>query len=131
MKNPIRTDIMNDGANNAISSGVLGVASSTLPTAANPLTIQNKLDGILSDTVAHWAQTTDAYNKFLFGGTPQATTLLKSMITGGAQLVSNLNSQLDGTSLWDVQGSMQAILYGKLIPQAWTLSPQAFTPVIM
>ncbi|KAL8815271.1 MAG: hypothetical protein Q9223_005580 [Gallowayella weberi] len=113
-----------DSANAAVASGVV-LAKDAAPTLAGAVATQNDLTRILGTLVDGWANVTATYVKQLFSGTDDAITQLGTYINGGAWY----NSEIE-TSLFSLQGIMENVLYGQLIPKAWG-DHAAVNPVIV
>ncbi|KAL8690802.1 MAG: hypothetical protein Q9224_004319 [Gallowayella concinna] len=113
-----------DSAAAAVASGVI-LAKDAAPTLAGAVATQNDLTRILGTLVDGWAEVTATYVKQLFSGTDDAITQLGTYIKGGAWY----NSEIE-TSLFSLQGIMENVLYGQLIPKAWG-DHAAVNPVIV
>ncbi|KAI4241833.1 MAG: hypothetical protein L6R40_004379 [Gallowayella cf. fulva] len=113
-----------DSANAAVASGVV-IAKDAAPTLAGAVATQNDLTKILGTLVDGWAEVTATYVKQLFSGTDDAITQLGTYINGGAWY----NSEIE-TSLFSLQGIMENVLYGQLIPKAWG-DHAAVNPVVV
>ncbi|KAL8712542.1 MAG: hypothetical protein Q9225_006925 [Loekoesia sp. 1 TL-2023] len=78
--------------------------------------------GVLVDG---WANITSTYVKNLFSGSDDAITQLGTYINKGAWYNTDIE-----TSLFSLQGIMENVLYGQLIPKAWG-DHAAINPVVV
>lgn len=85
----------------------------------------NDLTRVLGVLVDGWAEVTSTYVKQLFSGSDDAITQLGTYIKGG-----NWYSTEIETGLFSLQGIMENVLYGQLIPRAWG-ERAAVNPVVV
>ncbi|KAL8915642.1 MAG: hypothetical protein Q9172_006811 [Xanthocarpia lactea] len=85
----------------------------------------NDLTRVLGVFVDGWAEVTSTYVKQLFSGSDEAITELGTYITGGDWYSNDIE-----TGLFSLQGIMENVLYGQLIPRAWG-EREAVHPVIV
>lgn len=86
---------------------------------------QNDLSRELGTLVDGWANVTSTYVKNLFSGTDDGITQLGAYINGGAWYNTDME-----TSLFSLQGIMENVLYGQMIPKAWG-DHAAVNPVVV
>lgn len=108
-----------------------GESFSRLKDTINGLRIEGQvstaddISSMLGTIVQGWANTTDAWLDHLFSGTDQGLADLDKQILGGAWADSAMS--VPNNSLQD---AMERIIYGRLIPAAWTDHPDVH-PVIV
>ena len=78
------------------------------------LDTQNDLSSALGTLVSGWANVTATYLSELFSGTDAGMAQLDAYILGG-----NWSDPQFTDSLFALQGIMENVLYGGLIPKAW------------
>ncbi|KAJ5606920.1 hypothetical protein N7537_003539 [Penicillium hordei] len=126
MENVIAKAIMAD-----MTGAVFGTATSYYKTnmkgAIEGLQVQNTLASFLGETMSAWKGIESGYLEAIFSGNAgsNGTDALYAMINNGAmgEVMNNIN--LNGTSK-----DVQKILYGQMIPYAWSVSPDHARPFI-
>ncbi|KAL8750132.1 MAG: hypothetical protein Q9199_007262, partial [Rusavskia elegans] len=113
-----------DSANAAVTSSVI-LAKDASPTLEGAVATLNDLTRVLGVLVDGWAEVTSTYVKQLFSGSDDAITHLGTYIKGG-----NWYSTEIETGLFSLQGIMENVLYGQLIPRAWG-ERAAVNPVVV
>ncbi|KAL8834434.1 MAG: hypothetical protein Q9170_003756 [Blastenia crenularia] len=113
-----------DSANSAVSSGTT-LAKDAAPGIKGEMDTLNDLTRELGVLVDGWANVTSNYVKNLFSGTDDGITQLSTYINKGAWYNTGIE-----TSLFSLQGIMENVLYGQLIPKAWG-DHAAVNPVIV
>ncbi|KAL8856148.1 MAG: hypothetical protein Q9178_007186 [Gyalolechia marmorata] len=113
-----------DSANAAVTSSVI-LAKDASPTLEGAVATLNDLTRVLGVLVDGWAEVTSTYVKQLFSGSDEAITQLGTYITGGDWYSTDIE-----TGLFSLQGIMENVLYGQLIPRAWG-ERAAVNPVIV
>ena len=86
---------------------------------------QNDITSILGTLVGGWQKVTQSYMTEIFSGSDGGLTQLDAYIIGGKWSDPSFSN-----SLFDLQGIMENVLYGSLIPQAW-LDHTKVNPVIV
>ncbi|KAL8644223.1 MAG: hypothetical protein Q9226_007870, partial [Calogaya cf. arnoldii] len=102
-----------DSANAAVAGSVI-LAKDASPTLQGAVNTQNDLTRVLGTLVDGWAEVTATYLKQLFSGSDEGLDQLGTYVKGG-----NWYSTEIETGLFSLQGIMENVLYGQLIPKAW------------
>ncbi|KAL8777859.1 MAG: hypothetical protein Q9213_007678 [Squamulea squamosa] len=113
-----------DSAMAAVAGGVI-LAKDSAPTVAGSVATLNDLTRVLGAFVDAWAGVTSKYLEQLFSGSDEGIEQLGTYIKGGEWY----NTEIE-TGLFSLQGIMENVLYGQLIPKAWEERP-AINPVIV
>ncbi|KAL8772481.1 MAG: hypothetical protein Q9209_002433 [Squamulea sp. 1 TL-2023] len=124
-----------DSAMAAVAGGVI-LAKDASPTGyadgdddgdrvAGSVATLNDLTRVLGALVDGWAGVTSKYLELLFSGSDEGIEQLGTYIKGGEWY----NTEIE-TGLFSLQGIMENVLYGQLIPKAWEERP-AVHPVIV
>ncbi|KAI4127036.1 MAG: hypothetical protein LQ338_003405 [Usnochroma carphineum] len=113
-----------DSANSAVSTSTT-LAKDAAPGIKGEMDTQNDLSRELGTLVDGWANVTSTYVKNLFSGTDDGITQLGAYINGGAWYNTDME-----TSLFSLQGIMENVLYGQMIPKAWG-DHAAVNPVVV
>ena len=128
-----------DSANSGITSG-LTLAKDAQPGSHSPpfrqfkanrssvqgqLNTQNDLSSALGTLVSGWSNVTATYLSELFSGSDTGLAQLDAYVLGGKWSDPQFTNSLPG-----LQGIMENVLYGGLIPKAW-LDHTAINPVIV
>ena len=113
-----------DSANAAVAQSVT-LAKDSQPGVAGKVNTQNDLMAILGEFVKGWSEVTSTYLKDLFRGQDGDLAQLDPYIKGGAWADAGGEN-----SLFDITQIMENVLYGGMIPKAWT-DHTAVNPVIV
>ncbi|RFU31604.1 hypothetical protein B7463_g4733, partial [Scytalidium lignicola] len=112
-------------AYNTLISQTITTASRELPANTDALGIQNDLAASLGAIAKYWQDFTATANANLFSGNSDSMNSLFGLINNGAAITQlNVNDQ-------DVLAAVEKILYGYVIPQAWSVSPQGLHPAVI
>jgi len=114
-----------DSANAAVGSSVT-IAKDAQAGVQGQVNTQNDLGLMLGKLVDGWASVTQTYMTNLFSGSDDALTQLDAYVNDGHWADTSFNNNsLDG-----LKGIMENVLYGQLIPQAWS-DHTAVHPVVV
>ena len=102
-----------DSANAAVASGVT-LAKDAQPGVKGEMNTLNDIRSELGTLVNGWANVTQQYMSNLFSGSDDALTQLDAYVMNGSWADTEFNN-----SLFSLQGVMENVLYGQLIPKAW------------
>ena len=103
-----------DSTNAAVANSVT-IAKDAQPGVQGQLNTLNDLTSELGALVDGWANVTSTYVSDLFSGSDQALTQLDAYVKDG-----NWADTSGISSLFSLQGVMENVLYGQLIPKAWS-----------
>ncbi|KAJ0285669.1 hypothetical protein CBS470a_006269 [Colletotrichum nupharicola] len=74
-----------------------------------------------------WKKTQDAYLSEVFSGSNSTTnSMLQGLIRDGM-----MNMVPDDINLSEMKNTVQTILFGQMIPIAWSVAPAGFTPFVL
>lgn len=113
-----------DSTNAAVSSSIT-IAKDAQPGVQGQVNTANDLSSELGKLVDGWASVTQQYMTNLFSGSDDALTQLDAYINDGHWADTSFNN-----SLFSLQGVMENVLYGQLIPKAWS-DHTAVHPVVV
>lgn len=102
-----------DSANAAVANGVT-LAKDAQPGVKGEVDTLNDIRSELGKMVDGWANVTQQYMSNLFSGTDDGLTQLDAYVNNGSWADTDFNN-----SLFSLQGVMENVLYGSLIPKAW------------
>ncbi|KAL8793332.1 MAG: hypothetical protein Q9195_004109 [Heterodermia aff. obscurata] len=103
-----------DSTNAAVANSVT-IAKDAQPGVQGQLNTLNDLTSELGALVDGWANVTSTYVSNLFSGSDEALTQLDAYVKDG-----NWADTSGISSLFSLQGVMENLLYGQLLPKAWS-----------
>ncbi|KAF4822056.1 hypothetical protein CGCSCA5_v002762 [Colletotrichum siamense] len=115
-----------DTFNSAISSS-FALAKDTTKAAKDSESVQNDLTSAMGTLFDVWKKTQDAYLSEVFSGSNSTTdNMLQGLIRDGM-----MNMVPDDINLSEMKNTVQTILFGQMIPIAWSVAPAGFTPFVL
>ncbi|KAJ5515142.1 hypothetical protein N7463_004694 [Penicillium fimorum] len=124
MENVIVKAIMAD----TLAAGMSAVGSfykTNMKGAIEGLQVQNTIDSFLGETMNTWKGIESSYLESLFSKSNPDTDTLYTMINNGA-----MGAIMDALDLNSTSNDVKKILYGQMIPFAWSVSQDQARPFI-
>ena len=103
-----------DSSNAAVANSVT-LAKDAQPGVQGQMDTLNDIRSELGTLVDGWANVTQQYMSNLFSGSDDALTQLDAYVMNGNWADTDFDN-----SLFSLQGIMENVLYGQLIPKAWS-----------
>lgn len=123
-------DTIKDETNN-FGTGILRVAKDLLPSGGSQSSIDTEIENFAANIVDHWANITDSYQQYLFGGSDQSLKDLYGLIRDGKFLDRSLNNYKNFRSTNTINHALRRNLWLQMLPAAWSWGSAQQSAVIL